>query len=318
MKFKWGENTAFRLLALFLAIVLWVYVTHQRNPVLERVARISLQQQGLSDSMIIQDIPPDVTVYYRSSMGRLALVSPGEFTARVNLTGLEAGRHSLPVLVQAPSGVEVVRVNPQRVTVVLDKIREKNVSVAVNVLGTPAPGYRRLDPVVTPPVVKVVGPGQLLQEIKKVAVSVDIRGTPTGIERVLPVSTGVRGVELHPDSVKVTVPVEPLPARTVTVEPSTTGNPAEGFRVENLTIEPSTVQVTGTQELLDGLDGLQTEPLDISGASSDMTGKVNVVIPSGVSSVTPRQVEVTARIVPGDVKGQDEGGLQPGESEVSE
>jgi len=311
MHFKWRENTAFRLLALFLAIVLWIYVTHQRNPVLEQAARVSLEQQGLPANMIIRDMPSAVTVYYRSSMGRLALVSAAEFEARVNLAGSGAGTHSLPVRVQAPAGVEVVRVSPERVTVTLDRITEKNVPVTVNVLGTPAPGYKRLEPVVTPPVVNVKGPLQLLKEINRVAVSVDIGGTSTGVEQVLPVSTGVKNVELHPDTVKVTVPVEPLPSRAVMVEPRVKGTPAEGFRVKSVTVEPDTVQVTGVEELLDGLETLRTEPLDISGAGGDITGKVEVILPEQVSSATPREVNVTVRIVPDTVTGENGNSAQP-------
>ncbi len=296
MHFKWREVTAFRLLALFLALLLWVYVTHQRNPVMERAARIDLHQRGLPEDVVVQDMPSSVTVYYKSSKGMLALVDAEEFQATVNLAGAGKGTHSFPVQVTGPAGVEVVRVNPERVTISLDRIIVKDVPVAVNVLGSPAPGYHRLEPVVTPPVVEALGPSEVLEEIDRVAVSVDIRGTPTGVEQVRPVSTGLENVELRPESVRVTVPVEPLPSRTINVEPRITGSPAQGFRVETVSVNPTSVKVTGDQDLLSGLRNIVTEPVNISEATGVFSRNVRVVIPEGISSVEPVEVEVTIQL----------------------
>jgi len=309
LTFKWRESTAFRLLALFLAIVLWVYVTHQRNPILERAARVDLQQQGLPAGMVIQEIPSSVTVYYKSSKGRLALVDAGEFEARVNLAGAEKGTHSFPVRVNGPTGVEVIRVSPQRVTLSLDRIIQKAVPVTVNILGSPAQGYQRLEPVVTPPVVEARGPSQVLQEIERVAVTVDIRGTPTGIVQVRPVSTGVEGVKLHPDTVKVTIPVESLPAGTVGVKARVQGSPAAGFRVESVSASPDLVKVTGGQDLLDRLENVTTASVDIAGAAADVTKKVKIINPQG-ALVEPREVDVTVEIVPDTVPGENNGAVE--------
>lgn len=318
MKFKWGENTAFRLLALFLAFVLWVYVTHQNNPVVEQAARVSLEHQDLPASMIVEEIPQAVSVYYRSSRGRLALVGSGEFTARVNLSGLAAGVHSLPVQVGAPEGVEIIRVNPQTVTVSLDSMVEKNIPVLVNVTGTPAPGFERSDPAVAPAVIKATGPSRLLREIKNITVDLDIKGARTGIERVLPVSVGIKGVELQPKSVKVTLPVEALPFRNVQVSPRVTGSPAEGFVLDGLTVEPETVQISGDGQILAGTGELPTAPIDISGASANVTAMVRVITPGQVSAVTPAQVKITAIIIPEESAPPDDPDPPPGDVEVGE
>lgn len=298
MHFKWRQATAYRLLALFLALILWGYVTHQKNPVQERAARVPLQQKGLPAGMLLEDMPAEVTVFYRSSKGRLALVSANEFQARVDLAGATAGVRKYPVRVQAPPGVEVVRTVPPAVTINADRIIVKNIPVTINITGAPARGYTNLKPVVTPAVVEARGPEQALKEINRVAVSLDISGTPVGLEKVLPVSTGVEEVKLRPGNVKVTVPVKPLPSRTITVEPRVKGLPAAGLRVEKVEIKPDTVRVTAPGDVLESLNTLSTGLLEITGAVADVAAPVKVQVPAGVAVVVPGEVQMTVKIGP--------------------
>lgn len=316
LQIRWQDN-AFRLLALFIAIVLWIYVTNQTNPIVERAVRVSLESIDLAEDMVIHEMPASATIYYKSTRGRLPLVDTSDFKAWVNLDGLDSGTHSVSVQVDVPPGINVDRVSPDRVNVTLDRIIEKELQVALNIIGAPAAGYHQLEPVIAPRVVTAKGPSRLLEDIERVSVTVDIREADTGMEQVVPVSTGVEGVELQPNSVKVVVPIEPFPVRAINVSPRVRGEPAEGYIIENIIVEPNNIQVTGPANVLDRLQDAKTQFLDVSGANKDINRRVEVLIPQGASSVNPIDVQVTVIISPDpnmpENGEQDEDLVEPGE-----
>jgi YbbR domain-containing protein len=64
-----------------------------------------------------QSSPPTVTVTVRGDSGTLRALGAGDIEASVDVTGLGAGRYTLPVRVAPSSLVGVVRVDPPQVQI---------------------------------------------------------------------------------------------------------------------------------------------------------------------------------------------------------
>lgn len=317
MQVKWRENITFRLLALFLALVLWVYVTHQKNPVLERATRVTLEYSGLPAQMLIMEMPDAVTVHYKTAKGRLALLRADDFKATLNLSGLGAGRHSIPVQVHSPPGIEITKVAPEKATVVLDREIEKEIPVEVKVRGEPPPGSKWLEPVVEPQTVRATGPEQHLRNLGKLTAAVDITGATEEVTKIINLNPGMESIQLNPSSVKVTVPVQPLPSKQVEVTPDITGRPAEGYALEDVRTNPGTVKIYGPAEALAGLEEVKTKRIDISGATAGITRNVKVLLPPGpFDLVVPEEVEVIIGIEPTSPQQEGDSGTPPPEDEA--
>jgi YbbR domain-containing protein len=115
----------------------------------------------------------------------------------------------------------------------------------------------------------------------------------------------IADVRIIPGEVTIDVDIEQdLFERDIEVVPVITGAPADGYRITSVRVEPlsgdppfNVVRAQGTLQVLDSVRQLTTEPIDISGARSDVvrTTAINPV-PNLVLATTT--VTVTVVIEP--------------------
>ena len=86
--------------------------------------------------------------------------------------------------------------------------------------------------------------------------------------------------------------------KTLPVNPVVTGTPATGFEVESVTVSPPVVLVEGDADALAALAAVDTDPVSISGASTDLSRSVPLDLPDGVDAVSGGTVTVTITFQP--------------------
>lgn len=300
------RNISIKLLSLLLAFILWVYVSNEQNPVREKILNVSLDHTGLSQNfMITGGMPESIRVRVQGNPNQLANLSPGDFKAVVNIPEGKTGDLALPVQVTAPAGLRVTQVSPEEVRISVDRLAERQISVAVSLRGTPAQGYTALVPVSQPNTVVVRGPARVINDISQATVAVDIQSAVKDVEQTLPVNVGGGNVSLSPSTVRVVVPiVSAVASKTVPVSPQVTGTPAGGFTVKRSVSDPASVQVFGPAEVLNGISSIRTEPVDIQGTDKNLAKDVNLVVPQGVTGVQPGQVKVQVEVNKADAPPQ--------------
>lgn len=151
---------------------------------------------------------------------------------------------------------------------------------------------------------------QLTGDQGEVLVSIDLRDTRPG-SRVFPLRTnqvttpfGVEVTQVFPSTVMLTL--EATTERSVRVRATLEGQPAKGFVVQKVTVDPIEVMVVGPTKPLDALEYAITETVMIDGA----TGNVSKTVGIGVGDASlrlrePRNARVTVVIVkqgPGETR----------------
>jgi YbbR domain-containing protein len=87
--------------------------------------------------------------------------------------------------------------------------------------------------------------------------------------------------------------------KTVPVAPSVEGQPAPGYFIERLQIEPTEVEVVGPESALRSLHQAATEPVEIGGATTSVREVVNIGLPDSSARLrSPRTARVTVSIAP--------------------
>ncbi|HLW00400.1 MAG TPA: CdaR family protein [Ktedonobacterales bacterium] len=86
--------------------------------------------------------------------------------------------------------------------------------------------------------------------------------------------------------------------RSVAVVAQLRGNPADGYGVTSVQVSPPTVTIQGTVPGLGDANSVNTQPIDITGASSTLTRAIGLDLPLGVSSTTVSTVTVSIYIAP--------------------
>jgi YbbR domain-containing protein len=301
-----NNDLAVKIIAVLVAIVLWFQVTGQGlGGQVQRVVRgVSVSWRNVPSDLAVASVYPEsVSVTVLGSRNVIDALTGSDFGAVANLSNAQPGRQSFYVDITVPRGVSFVGVDPNNVTVVLEQIIEREENLSVVVHGTPAASYRAGAPAAAPPQVIARGTVAALARVATVRAVVDVSGATADVRaQAVPVALdargqAVKGVQILPQKVDVTVPVtRVLPTATLPVSVAVVGRPAAGYRVAGSTASPATVSVAAPRGVLDSLHRISTQPVDVSGARSDVSALAPLVLPDGVMSAAPAVVRVQIHV----------------------
>ncbi len=87
----------------------------------QRTLGVTVRVTGLANDVQVVGALPSVQVTLLGELPTLQGLGPNDISARVDLTGLSEGTHSVSVRVTAPAGLLVASVSPDKVEIVLEK-----------------------------------------------------------------------------------------------------------------------------------------------------------------------------------------------------
>lgn len=85
-------------------------------------------------------------------------------------------------------------------------------------------------------------------------------------------------------------------ARAVRLVADVRGQPATGYVIERVLIDPAAVQLVGPRSTIERRETVATEPVDVSGRRSTLARTVAVALPDGVRLVRDARALVTVEI----------------------
>ena len=107
---------------------------------------------------------------------------------------------------------------------------------------------------------------------------------------------GTRIVSRSPSQIELAF--ERRIAKTLKVRPDLEGNPAEGHRIAEVSVDPPRVRITGARSEVLRLSEVATETIDVAGATGTLEREVRVSAGSGhVWAESPRVVKVKIEVV---------------------
>jgi YbbR domain-containing protein len=300
------HNWPLKLAAVGLATLLYGgLVASQSTRVLPNIV-IEVQQVGQpSDTFLLNTIDPVTEIRYFAPPDIRPLSS--DFQASIDLGGIQpgSGPQRVPVrVVSIDDRITVVGIQPSEVTVDLDRLGTKTVDVVVE--HEQAPEGLELGEVTSDPTrVEVFGPASVLDRVTAARASVVIQ--PSGIDvdqdinlvAIDELGEAVGQVELDPRAAHVTIPVfSDRERRTLPVNPVISGDPAAGFEIASVTVDPPTVLVEADADQLAELVRVDTALISMTGVSSDRTVTVALALPTGVLAVGDDRISVSITLRP--------------------
>lgn len=301
--------------------IIWIVIQDIEDPRVEGLVPLEGQSQGipvefvnLSPEFVVGDTTR-VRVRVEARESDIPQLGPGDFRAVVDLQGIEPGfPRELPVTVESTDDrVRVLNVVPEAITVELTRVVEEEFPVEVNITGTLPAGFQEtLARVIDPAFVTVSGRPDLVENVDRVEIDVNLSGQRASFETTGELVARNRNgdeqtVSLSSRRATVAFTIEQLfVEKVIPVRPRTTGTPAPGFLPTSIQVQPPFVTVSGPKEIVDGLEELVLDPIDLNGATSAITQSRSIEPPSNVA-LGQESVRVDVGIAPVVCGGDNEG-----------
>jgi YbbR domain-containing protein len=165
------ENWALKLTAILLAWILWLLV--RGDPGTERVITVPLEVRIPRNTEITNERPNSVDVTVRGTISN-TWFGQSIPTCSIDLQGYDEGEHVVPltpdnVRIPRASGLEVLKVNPARITLVLERTISREVPVVVSTRGDPAPGFDIYGKIAIPSMILITGARSHVERIQRIS-----------------------------------------------------------------------------------------------------------------------------------------------------
>ncbi|MDR4507832.1 MAG: CdaR family protein [Candidatus Brocadiaceae bacterium] len=212
-------NLLTKLMALVMAIALWLYVINRHTGDLTKVVKLNISvPEGI---VILSQSAEEVIVHLQGPQNIIdevkGLVKYQKIQAncivKESLEGMEDQiKRTISIKkehLNLPNDIKLVSVYPSTVDVLLGKLQKKKLRVNLMKKGEPAIGYEILNEFVFPREVEVTGPLNVLKEVFSInTIPVDIGGVTVGQNRTFPWEIGIdQKVLIKRDNKSVAVPV---------------------------------------------------------------------------------------------------------------
>lgn len=205
------HNWELKLLALLIAVALWLFVVTSDR--VEMAVAAPIEYVGLGDRVLLRNHVQSVDVHLEVARWAIDRARPENLRVRVDLASLHEGDTVVrlsPQDVQAPPGVTVRWVVPARLSVGLESTAVRPLVVVPHLRGQPAPGHVVERVTVEPTVVEVKGPRSTIETRATVETApVDIAGSRRPVTQAVRLLLPDLAVAAGDPSVRVTVHIQP-------------------------------------------------------------------------------------------------------------
>lgn len=298
-----------KIVAVLVAVVLWLYVVNSNNFVEDFKIRdiaptfVGVEELVTSKNlMVVGEYSVDIEV----SGNRRAILSLNESDIKVEvdlskITG--AGTYELPYTVTLPSAAYTIKSkNPQKLSVKFDEEDVRSVPVKLNVDELAADGYvvDKGSINLVPRELKLTGLQEEIDKISYAEADIAQKDVKTTLSGKLPYKfydaegkiVKVTSVQADYDVIDVTIPV--LKTKAVPLSLEIQGSDTFKKYV-NYTFIPNTLQIAGEESVVEQMTSFVAGTVKISEISSGMEKSFTITPPDGILNLSG-EMTATAKI----------------------
>lgn len=300
-----GRSHLLRLLTAFvLALLTWGWVMQATDPIsTTNYTEVEITQPELENDLVMVTNLPRGSIRVEGPESEVAKINRSLLSLSLDTSEVdEPGEYRLPIIVNAPDTSNRVTVEPGTLLVQIDEMTSRVVPIQIEDTSN-EDSTREVNNISTDvSQVTVSGPSSAVDRVESVVLPISIdTHISTFSEYFTPYAVDENGqrvseVNVLPGQILTRVELQSRGV-LVTVIPDVQGQPADGYSIQQRTIIPTTILVEGPEEALDDLLFVNTEPVDITGASQSVSSRVGVTgLPDGVTVVEPISGQIEVRV----------------------
>lgn len=318
------NNFGFKLLAVFLAFILWIVVYNLEDPVKTKmyttvvtIENASTVTNGMHKWYEVVGGTNQVSFLVSGKRSILEKLDDSDFTATADLKNLvlsedgTKGTVHIDITCNKTVYSSLLNLNSKNkhLELALEDMMKKQIGVTVEASGKVAEGYTIDYYEVKESNITVSGPESIVKQIDKIKATIDVDGMFDDMteNNIVPVLYDENEVEipttrLSLSSNTVTVTAHILATKEVPIKFETSGSPAGDNEVLSVKGSASSVLIKGNAAALNSISSIDIDGsvLNVEGATEDIvtTIDINEFLPEGVKLVdgNDAQIKVTIKI----------------------
>ena len=308
------SNIATLLLAFVVAIIIWINASQVEEPSQRLPLQIPINVVGIPENGIVikPDLPlQDVQISFEGPESIVEQLTIENFSATLDLSQVPFGEETfVPVHVQINSAedINLVFQSIEFVAVLLEQSVSRDIPVELDIRGSVARGHTQGVPLIDPPFITITGPASSVEQLSDIRATIflnNAREAQVFVPQLILYDregrvASSRNLSLSAEEVSVTIPINESAGFTEKfIRVERIGEPADGYRLLNVTVEPASVFVTGRPTQLAILSQqIKTEPIDITGLTESTQLPATLDLPAGVGLDQDQAIFVTIEIEP--------------------
>lgn len=300
---------ALRIIALILAFALFLYVKADLEAGREAAGadqvdilyNVPIEVDYDNDSLLVTGLPEAVNITISGSSSLvLQTKMEQDYAVFVDLNSLTVGEHHVPIQHENFSDKLNVSIDPASVNIIIEEKVSKELRVDPEMNNRLiAEDYVLKDMTASPNTVTITGAKSVVESISYVKATVTAeQGINASFEqqanvKVLNTELNRLDVIVEPEKVNVKVEIEEY-SKDIPLTIKKTGKLTEGVTINELSVDPAKLKVTGKKAIIDELTELVVE-FDLSELDESGSYEAKVKVPDGVS-VQSDKVKIHADI----------------------
>lgn len=312
-----SNNFGLKILSLLIAVLLWNFVITSDASITRTKTITGLtgyvsgrstltSAYGLALLEDPADMLNDISVMVEVSQSDFSNVTKDNVQVTLDLANARrTGVQEIPLKATTSYG-RILKIVPSKVALSLETVDSRVIPVNVQITGKPEKDRWYKVNRSNPTTLTIKGPASVVQSIASAYVYIDVTGArssfTTAEQYVLLDSDGNEILQdmLERSSSSISVSVDVYPTKSIPVDTDLdnviTGQPAEGYEVRGVSIQPEALTVAAEQELLDSIASLHIDPISVEGLTQSFSARAEVSTLSSFKSISADEVYVTVTI----------------------
>ncbi|MCX6808860.1 MAG: CdaR family protein [Candidatus Berkelbacteria bacterium] len=284
------KNYKIKLACLGAAAILWLFVSASQNSIAKLPGTIEIKPVNVGQNLVPQYDEKTVSIKVMAKSSDWQKLSSDSFTASIDMAGLSAGTHQVPVNVYTSiSGVSVVEKSPSSILVTLEPVTTKQLPIHAKIQGSLAEGMAVQNVSFSPDTVSVKGAVNTLNDLDSVDGLLELNSEDSSFSRGAKLQASdadgkaIPNIEIAPASATAKVDViHGANTKTVGIRANVTGLPKDSYFISNISVNPSVIDITGVGSALSAVKYIETAEISVANLDSTLEKDIILTMPDNI------------------------------------
>ncbi|PLX18132.1 MAG: hypothetical protein C0601_05570 [Candidatus Muiribacterium halophilum] len=300
------RNIGLKIISLFIAIMLWLYVITITDPKVIREKAVFPKIKGLNSRMVIVNDIKSIKVVYEGKRKEV-ITNSDKIYAFIDMSGkVDAQRISAPIRVFKPEEFDIIKLEPEKIDIELQEVSISHLDLKPEIKTKEGYYYKILSRI--PESIEISGLNEKISKAQFAKAPYDLSRKGAGVYKdTVPINVFdfdyklVEDIRIDPPEIYTEVEIIEYPSEPRKIKADTIGQPEQGYFIDKITITPEEAIIKAAPDVIDTIKTIKTRPIDVTGIKNSREQKIRLErIPSVI--VEPEEVIITVTLKKGETK----------------